>query len=663
MVAKINFTANFADTLRGSFLPLYNSVLTKPEKRVKILNEDFKQEESMRRIVSVDIILCMTAAIFFAVLPVSAAEPTLTTDKTVYNFGEPIMVSAWSENKSGADWIGIAVKGHTEWGTLRWEYLADVDGAFDITMASHEGQKAEFDPYRNFPAGEYTVYFIPDDKNLRGNEGIALGSVDITIVGDASVSPVKVKAPTAAEYTPDNDKNGLLGGALELTLPEEHFSDDIYAFWGNDGGKLEGYTRLARFKVNSRDTTKLTCELPRGTMIPASATKILLYGFNDKYGLSKDFLEVSLPENGGYKLPTGAPIAEFQVISDAHISSEARANSFARALADIAKNSPGSMGIFTVGDMVDDGKTTAQWEQLWRIYDEAEGVPEMYLSFGNHETYGYASYDSALGRFLYNLRLPAGYPMPETQYYDLWIGGFHFIFLGDSELPKAETRATIGNEQYAWLSEKLAENADGRPIFLFMHQPLKDTVSGSSVEEGWWGIEDGEILSELLREYPQTVMFNGHTHWTMDSENCMYGGDGAAAIFNTASVGYLWSSYDVPTGELLEGSQGYYVEIYEDRILVKGRDFTTGEWVSAAQFVLEDIALPEDLEDGVPERPTEADPTETDSKKTDTDIPKTTETAVPEETGGCGASITLGGIATIVLTVCASLALGRKKEY
>jgi len=196
-----------------------------------------------------------------------------------------------------------------------------------------------------------------------------------------------------------------------------------------------------------------------------------------------------------------------------------------------------------------------------------------------------------------------------------------------------------------------------------MHQPLKDTVSGSSVEEGWWGIEDGELLSELLREYPQTVMFNGHTHWTMDSENCMYGGDGAAAIFNTASVGYLWSSYDVPTGELLEGSQGYYVEIYEDRILVKGRDFTTGEWVSAAQFVLEDIALPEDLEDGVPERPTEADPTETDAKKTETDIPKTTETDVPDETGGCGSSITLGGIATIVLAVCASLALGRKKEY
>ncbi|MOA53738.1 hypothetical protein D3C78_1772400 [compost metagenome] len=51
-------------------------------------------------------------------------------------------------------------------------------------------------------------------------------------------------------------------------------------------------------------------------------------------------------------------------------------------------------------------------------------------------------------------------------------------------------------------------------------------------------------------------------------------------MFNAASVGYLWTDED----EHKEGSQGYYVEVYQDRVLVKGRDFKRSQWVEAAQF-------------------------------------------------------------------------------
>ena len=82
-------------------------------------------------------------------------------------------------------------------------------------------------------------------------------------------------------------------------------------------------------------------------------------------------------------------------------------------------------------------------------------------------------------------------------------------------------------------------------------------------------------------------MFNGHTHWTLNSENCMYvDEESLITIFNTASVGYLWQSYYKPTGEHLDGSEGYYVRVYEDKIAVLGRNFVTGEWISSAQFVV-----------------------------------------------------------------------------
>ena len=44
---------------------------------------------------------------------------------------------------------------------------------------------------------------------------------------------------------------------------------------------------------------------------------------------------------------------------------------------------------------------------------------------------------------------------------------------------------------------------------------------------------------------------------------------------------------NVITGEHLDGSQGYLVKICGSTLYVLGRDFCTGEWVSAAQYRVE----------------------------------------------------------------------------
>jgi hypothetical protein len=56
-------------------------------------------------------------------------------------------------------------------------------------------------------------------------------------------------------------------------------------------------------------------------------------------------------------------------------------------------------------------------------------------------------------------------------------------------------------------------------------------------------------------------------------------------------VGYLWTDDDTE----LVGSQGYYIEVYDDYVLVRGRDFVNKEWVSNAQFMLN----PKNIEDTV----------------------------------------------------------------
>ena len=85
------------------------------------------------------------------------------------------------------------------------------------------------------------------------------------------------------------------------------------------------------------------------------------------------------------------------------------------------------------------------------------------------------------------------------------------------------------------------------------------------------------------------MFFNGHTHWTMDSKGNIFEGteDLPIKIFNCASVSYLWSSYNVVTGENLNGSQGYYIEMYDGKVFVRGRDFIEGKWIASAQYLVE----------------------------------------------------------------------------
>jgi hypothetical protein len=96
------------------------------------------------------------------------------------------------------------------------------------------------------------------------------------------------------------------------------------------------------------------------------------------------------------------------------------------------------------------------------------------------------------------------------------------------------------------------------------------------------------LLREVLKKYPEAVMFNGHTHWEMNSVGNIFEGDSdlPIRIFNCASVSYLWTGYNVITGENLLGSQGYYVELYDGKMVVKGRDFSASKWISPAQYVL-----------------------------------------------------------------------------
>ncbi len=195
---------------------------------------------------------------------------------------------------------------------------------------------------------------------------------------------------------------------------------------------------------------------------------------------------------------------------------------------------------------------------------------------GNHDV-GLGEWQSRLLHFL-NATEMAG------SYHDHWIEGYHFIFLGTEE--GLELYCSLSDVQLQWLDAKLGEgDSPGKPAFVFLHQPLLNTVSGSLEAQKWSGVTQDSELKEILSKHRcRAILFTGHTHWEIEAAHHYFdGGETLPPMFNSASVAYLWTDED----EGKEGSQGYYVEVYADRVVVRGRDFKRGQWIESARVQLE----------------------------------------------------------------------------
>lgn len=135
----------------------------------------------MKKIISALLLTVMLISAFSSMLTVSAAtETVLTTNKTTYTQGEPILVTAKSENSSGKDWLGITVKGDETGAAIYWDYMSDITENFDISKATNKGKSRS--EYFDLPAGEYTILIIPNDLSIKKGYSQALAKVDITVV-------------------------------------------------------------------------------------------------------------------------------------------------------------------------------------------------------------------------------------------------------------------------------------------------------------------------------------------------------------------------------------------------------------------------------------------------------------------------------------------------
>jgi 3',5'-cyclic-AMP phosphodiesterase len=278
------------------------------------------------------------------------------------------------------------------------------------------------------------------------------------------------------------------------------------------------------------------------------------------------------------------PIMQFPVMSDVHICGEPNINqgvpncrgdaneNFLKALKDYQMTAPGYKTIAIVGDLTNQGLENQYRKFMELLSTHANPGSNTLLAIGNHEFIENKYWQHPLlaskllvSRFITETGM-------DNVYYDKWIGGYHFITLGSEGSFLGNHKAPyISNRQYRWLKQTLSQKAAAnKPIFIFLHQPIRHTVFGS---EASYADFKGWRLKKILRKYPQAFLFSGHSHYDLNNPKTVY--QKGFTMVNTASVSYVINDKGRQAGL----SQGLLVDVYKDRVEIKAREFSNRSWI------------------------------------------------------------------------------------
>lgn len=158
-------------------------------------------------------------------------------------------------------------------------------------------------------------------------------------------------------------------------------------------------------------------------------------------------------------------------------------------------------------------------------------------------------------------------------YYYLGDGIAHYIVI-DNYTPNTRM---VSDATFAWLEstlDTLTALKDGKPIFITQHLPLYDSVTSSTV--GYYLYESySEKLKELLNKYEggNIFLFNGHTH------SGFGGGTGTVMDFGNFCQVNMSAFGKNPSRGYPGTGVAYYINMYDDRVVFRARDFTKDEWL------------------------------------------------------------------------------------
>lgn len=416
-------------------------------------------------------------------------------------------------------------------------------------------------------------------------------ATDTQEAGAEQPGATQTTLPEEASITFINTSLGYASCTFYMVMPQSSNATSFKLYWGDaNGKKLEGYTPFLTGTITTKDVLTGTSE---AFSFPAAAKTALVYTYSEQFGESATpFIATTTVDNASghinFSLPeTGKQVAEFVIVSDLHIGSGATAEKNLTAmLRDVLKVSPKANAILVAGDAVEYG-SEENFQKLQQLHASIAGAPPMYLGAGDRQylTKDYQYKADAFAQNLQTFLKYAGHPYDakvETPYYSYKLGNTLLVFIGADSYNNGN--AVYSKEQLTWLDGVLSGTDEYDPVLVIMHEPLPATVSGSLTGQGYANIHNHQELKAVLKKYSNLTVFSGHTQWDMEAPNTMAYVSTNSRIFNTAGVAHLWND-NGSEGFEVAGCQGFYVTVYEDALLIRGRNFDTGEWISSAIYM------------------------------------------------------------------------------
>lgn len=416
------------------------------------------------------------------------------------------------------------------------------------------------------------------------------------------------------EYSFSNSNSGSAAGTVTITAK---LDGEYELYWGDENYKklekeVSGYTATySEFVSVEVENGTGTAEIGSFTYIPAGAETIIAYKDLVRFGTA------DLPESK--QTLDAEPLYSFGTLSDVHF------NRYYLSLGDDAKltfpnalNFLDSLGVSIVampGDLSADGEEDAlqKFNETVSNYD----FP-VFTTTGNHDVSDYftlENWNKYINTGVYeetpvdgvisvgDNNLDFSYSLPGTD--DV------FIFFNQVAWQYGDPNNSrlVTDEQLDWLEAQLEANKD-KTVYLFFHTFTSNPDGNPGTGAGNLispknvtydlvftpGAPDETRFRGFLEEYTNVVYFAGHSHWAFDMQKYNpelnitdYNGKYATSVHvsSVSSPRRVTDVSDETSEYYMRSSEGYYIAVYEDYMVLYGIDFLRGEFLAYATYTID----------------------------------------------------------------------------
>ena len=278
----------------------------------------------------------------------------------------------------------------------------------------------------------------------------------------------------------------------------------------------------------------------------------------------------------------GEKLYSFGALSDIHLQYNTAQEDFQRALTYLNETEDVEFTCIC-GDLTDNGQD-ADFETYVDYVNTYSPNTPVYECTGNHD-----AYDNMIA--FDKMKPYTGHDL----YYTFTQGEDLFIMFGTQWYDTTgKVLAPFSHDSLQWLYETLEANRNKR-VFLFQHY-LRFDGSGKPYSPNPTGdvlsyCDEGKVFCSLMEHYKNVVWLHGHSHTKFDcQEDCSYANYDRKHGCHSVHIPSLAVPRDYAEDEYVERyaeSEGYVIDVYENHIVLRGRDFVKEKFLPIATYCID----------------------------------------------------------------------------